>query len=122
LNIKFLIILFIYLAGRIVNQVLGTTGQVLSSVVVGNYQQNMTFTGISQTLDNGDIIKQFSYSPPAGSSQTGNTYVNIVFDTQGNPVSATVINPASTPAPTIPTTTSTITNASPTITTTTIMG
>ncbi len=122
MNIKFLIILFIYLAGRIVNQVLGTTGQVLSSVVVGNYQQNMTFTGISQTLDNGDIIKQYSYPPPAGSSQTGNTYVNTVFDAQGNPVSVRVINPASTPAPTIPTTTSTMTNASPTITTTTIMG
>jgi hypothetical protein len=54
---------------QIANQVLSTTEQVLSSVVVGNY------------LQNGDIIKQYSYPPP-GSSQTGNTYVNIVFDTQ----------------------------------------
>ena len=88
----------------------------------------MTFTGISQTLGNGQIVKQYSYPPPPGSSQTGNIYINIVFDAQGNPLSATVINPASTPATTSPTastptdvsTTSTITNPSPTATTTTI--
>jgi len=76
----------------------------------------MTFTGITQTLSNGNIIKQYSYSPPAGSSQTDNILVNIVFNSQGNPLSATVVNPPSTPTTTSGT--ATVTSASPTITTT----
>lgn len=89
---------------------LGTAGEVLSSVVVGDYQQNMTFTGISRTLENGNVIKQFSYPPPAGSSQTDNVLVNIVFDTLGKVLSATVVNPGTTPT----TTTSTATTATTT--------
>ncbi|UJR08259.1 hypothetical protein I4U23_012532 [Adineta vaga] len=98
-------------AGKIVNQVLGTAGDVLSSVVVGDYQQNMTFTGVTQTLDNGNIIKQYSYPPPTGSSQTGNILINVLTDTLGKVLSATVVNPASTPSTTNPTLTSTTTVA-----------
>jgi hypothetical protein len=72
----------------------------------------MTFTGISQTLDNGNIIKQYSYPPPVGSSQTVNTLVNILFNTVGNVLSTTVVNPAqtstSTPATAVTTTTTTV--------------
>lgn len=86
----------------------------------------MTFTGITQTLGNGNIIKQYSYPPPPGSSQKDNLLVNIVFNAQGNPLSATVVNPPSTPTTTTPTssavtvvvTTATITSASPTFTNT----
>jgi hypothetical protein len=75
----------------------------------------MTFTGVTETLQNGEIIKQFSYPPPAGSSQTDNLLVNIVFDSQGNPLSATVVNPPSTSTNAGPTVT-------PTSTTTTVVG
>jgi hypothetical protein len=60
----------------------------------------MTFTGVTETLDNGQILKQYSYPPPPGSSQSGNVYINIIFNAEGNPVSATVVNPTSTPATT----------------------
>ncbi|CAF4340283.1 unnamed protein product, partial [Adineta steineri] len=124
--------------GQIVNQVLGTAGNVLSSVVVGNFQQNMTFTGITSTQANGDVIKQYSYPPPAGSSSNANILVNIVFDSTGNVLSATVVNPSSTATsttssatapstaapltstgPTVTVTTATMTSASPTVTSTT---
>ncbi|CAF0915296.1 unnamed protein product [Adineta ricciae] len=93
--------------GKIVNQVLGTAGEVLSSVVVGDYQQNMTFTGVTQTLDNGNVIKQYSYPPPAGSSQTDKVLVNVLTDASGKVLSATVVNPPSIPTTTSSTSTST---------------
>ncbi|CAF1133918.1 unnamed protein product [Adineta steineri] len=110
--------------GQIVNQVLGTAGNVLSSVVVGNFQQNMTFTGITSTQANGDVIKQYSYPPPAGSSSNANILVNIVFDSTGNVLSATVVNPSSTAtsttsSATAPNTAATVTNTGPTVTVTT---
>ncbi len=109
---------FIYLAGQIINQVLGTAGEVLSSVVVGDYSQNMTFTGISRILDNGNVIKQYSYPPPVGSSQTDNTLVNVLFDSLGKVLSTTVVNPAQAPTTTAtPVSTPTITVKSTTIAT-----
>lgn len=94
------------LVGEIVNQVLGPAGELLSSTVVGNFSTNMTYTGNSQTLANGNIVKQYSYPPPIGSTQTTNTLVNIVFDVLGKVLGATVVSPPpTTPSTTVATTT-----------------
>ena len=50
---------------------------------MGNYLTNMTFTGQSQTLQNGLVQKTFSYSPL-------NALVDIVFNAAGQVVQATV--------------------------------
>ncbi|KAL9110129.1 MAG: hypothetical protein Q9227_005323 [Pyrenula ochraceoflavens] len=63
--------------GNIVQEVNG------ASTIVGNYLQNMTDTGISKTLGDGNIQKTFSYSPL-------NALVDIVFNSAGNIVQATV--------------------------------
>jgi hypothetical protein len=63
--------------GNIVQEVGG------ASSIVGNYLNNMTFTGQQQTLQNGNIQKTFSYSPLSA-------LVNIVFNTAGQIVQATV--------------------------------
>lgn len=68
--------------GNIVQQVAGANGNPVSSIV-GNYLTNMTYTGVSQTLQNGLIQKTYSYSPL-------NALVNIVFNTAGQVVQATV--------------------------------
>ena len=69
--------------GNIVQQVVGTAGQTTSQIV-GNYLSNMTFTGVQQTLQNGLVQKTYSYSPL-------NALVNIVFNTAGQIVQATVV-------------------------------
>ncbi|KAI1615582.1 hypothetical protein EDD36DRAFT_192290 [Exophiala viscosa] len=63
--------------GNIVQEVGGV------SSIVGNYLQNMTDTGVSQTLSGGLIEKTFSYSPL-------NALVDIVFNAAGQVVQATV--------------------------------
>ncbi|MCJ1296297.1 hypothetical protein MMC34_007863 [Xylographa carneopallida] len=68
--------------GNIVQQVAGANGSPVSSIV-GNYLTNMTFTGATQTLQNGLTQKTYSYSPL-------NALVNIVFNTAGQVVQATV--------------------------------
>ena len=68
--------------GNIVQQVPGADGSMVSSIV-GNYLQNMTFTGETQSLQNGLTQKTYSYSPL-------NSLVNIVFNTAGQVVQATV--------------------------------
>ncbi|MCJ1439437.1 hypothetical protein MMC27_008831 [Xylographa pallens] len=68
--------------GNIVQQVIGANGSPVSSIV-GNYLTNMTFTGATQTLQNGLTQKTYSYSPL-------NALVNIVFNTAGQVVQATV--------------------------------
>ncbi|MCJ1287872.1 hypothetical protein MMC26_007224 [Xylographa opegraphella] len=68
--------------GNIVQQVVGANGSPVSSIV-GNYLTNMTFTGATQTLQNGLTQKTYSYSPL-------NALVNIVFNTAGQVVQATV--------------------------------
>jgi hypothetical protein len=69
--------------GNIVQQVVGANGTPVSSIV-GNYLTNMTYTGASQTLQNGLIEKTYSYSPL-------NALVDIVFNTAGQVVQATVV-------------------------------
>ncbi|KAK1966176.1 hypothetical protein LY78DRAFT_537994, partial [Colletotrichum sublineola] len=69
--------------GNIVQEVAGGAGGALSTII-GNYQQNMTFTGNQQDLGNGLVQKTFSYTPL-------NSLVNIVFNTLGQVVRATVV-------------------------------
>lgn len=88
--------ILLILGGKIVNQVMGSSGDILSSTVVGNYQQNMTFTGVFKRLDNGYVIKQYSYPSPSDSSTSANILINIVFDALGNVLKTNVINPSST--------------------------
>jgi hypothetical protein len=69
--------------GNIVQQVVGANSNPVSSIV-GNYLTNMTYTGASQTLQNGLVQKTYSYSPL-------NALVNIVFNTAGQVVQATLV-------------------------------
>ena len=70
--------------GNIVQQVASTTGNSNSaSSIVGNYLQNMTITGVEQTLSNGLVKKQYSYSPLKA-------LVDIVFNKAGQVVQAVV--------------------------------
>ena len=69
--------------GNIVQQVTGSNGNPISSIV-GNYLTNMTDTGASKTLQTGLTQKTYSYSPL-------NALVNIVFNTAGQVVQATVV-------------------------------
>jgi hypothetical protein len=68
--------------GNIVQEVVGTAGNV--STIVGNYIQNMTFTGATEQLANGLAQKTYSYFPLSA-------LVNIVFNTLGQVVQATVV-------------------------------
>ena len=63
--------------GNIVQQVNGV------SSIVGDYLQNMTETGTTQSLGSGLTQKTYSYSPLSA-------LVNIVFNTAGQIVQATV--------------------------------
>jgi hypothetical protein len=69
--------------GNIVQEVVGTNGTATVSSIVGNYLTNMTYTGVSETLSGGLVQKTYSYSPL-------NALVNIVFNTAGQVVQATV--------------------------------
>lgn len=69
--------------GNIVQQVMGTNGSPVNSIV-GNYLTNMTDTGATQTLQNGLTQKTYSYSPLKA-------LVNIVFNAAGQVVQATVV-------------------------------
>ena len=68
--------------GNIVQQVAGTAGSATSSIV-GNYLQNMTYTGTSSNVGSGLTQKVYSYSPL-------NALVDIVTNTAGQVVQATV--------------------------------
>jgi hypothetical protein len=68
--------------GNIVQEVAGSANSTVSTIV-GNYLTNMTYTGQSQTLQNGLVQKTYSYSPL-------NALVNIVFNVAGQIVQATV--------------------------------
>lgn len=61
----------------------GAAGSVLSTIV-GNFEQNMTFTGAQEILDGGLIQKTYSYAPL-------NALVNIVFNSVGQVVQAVVV-------------------------------
>ncbi|KAI1324838.1 hypothetical protein F5Y16DRAFT_379699 [Xylariaceae sp. FL0255] len=68
--------------GNIVQEVTSTAGSVLSSIV-GNYEQNFTYTGAQEILSGGLIQKTYSYSPL-------NALVNIIFNSAGQVVQAVV--------------------------------
>jgi len=68
--------------GNIVQSVTDGAGNTVNTIV-GNYLQNMTFTGQQQTLAGGLIQKTYSYAPL-------NALVNIVFNTANQIVQATV--------------------------------
>ena len=63
--------------GNIVQEVGGV------SSIVGDYLTNMTYTGVSQTLSGGLLEKTYSYAPL-------NALVDIVFNSAGQVVQATV--------------------------------
>ncbi|KAI6087403.1 hypothetical protein F4821DRAFT_236392 [Hypoxylon rubiginosum] len=69
--------------GNIVQEVEGS----LSSII-GNFEQNMTYTGAQEILDGGLIQKTYSYSPL-------NALVNIVFNSVGQVVQAVVVGSGS---------------------------
>ncbi|KAG0649257.1 hypothetical protein D0Z07_4265 [Hyphodiscus hymeniophilus] len=69
--------------GNIVQQVAGTAGSTVSTIV-GNYLTNMTDTGAVQSLGNGLTQKTYSYSPLSA-------LVDIVFNTAGQVVQASVV-------------------------------
>lgn len=58
------------------------------STIVGNFEQNMTFTGDAKTLSGGLIQKTYKYDPLG-------TLVNIVFNALGQVVQATVASSTS---------------------------
>ncbi|KAF2731642.1 hypothetical protein EJ04DRAFT_514407 [Polyplosphaeria fusca] len=68
--------------GNIVQEVVGGAGGALSQIV-GNFQQNMTQVGGEKQIGNGLIQKTFSY-------EALNALVDIVFNTAGQVVQATV--------------------------------
>jgi len=69
--------------GNIVQEVVGEAGKILSSIV-GNFQDNMTYTGQQRDLGGGLIQKTYQY-PPLG------TLVNIVFNSLGQVVQAVAV-------------------------------
>ncbi|KAI0181215.1 hypothetical protein GGR52DRAFT_23290 [Hypoxylon sp. FL1284] len=69
--------------GNVVQEVSGSAGKLLSSIV-GNYEQNMTYTGAQQILDGGLIQKTYKYDPLG-------SLVNIVFNSVGQVVQAVVV-------------------------------
>ncbi|KAI0846078.1 hypothetical protein F5Y00DRAFT_264971 [Daldinia vernicosa] len=69
--------------GNIVQEVEGTAGKLLSTIV-GNFEQNMTYTGAQEILDGGLIQKTYKYDPLSA-------LVNIVFNAAGQVVQAVVL-------------------------------
>jgi len=68
--------------------VVGVAGGAVDTIV-GNYLTNMTATGVVQQLAGGQTKKQYSYAPL-------NALVDIVFNSVGQIVQATVAKPTST--------------------------
>ncbi|KAH7141131.1 hypothetical protein EDB81DRAFT_799456 [Dactylonectria macrodidyma] len=69
--------------GNIVQEVIKGGGQAVSSII-GNYSQNMTFTGQEKTLSNGLTQKTYEYAELSA-------LVNIVFNKAGQIVQAQVV-------------------------------
>ncbi|ORY68381.1 uncharacterized protein BCR38DRAFT_385888 [Pseudomassariella vexata] len=69
--------------GNIVQEVTSDAGNILSSII-GNYEQNMTYTGSQKILDGGLIQRTYEYSPLG-------SLVNIVFNSVGQVVQAVVV-------------------------------
>lgn len=73
--------------GNIVQEVAGSAGTQLSSII-GNYQQNMTYTGAQTILDGGLIQRTYLY-------EELNSLVNVVTNAAGQVVQAVVIGSGS---------------------------
>ncbi|KAI0127371.1 hypothetical protein BJ170DRAFT_625136 [Xylariales sp. AK1849] len=73
--------------GNIVQEVAGDAGSLLSTII-GNYQQNMTYTGAQTILDGGNIQRTYSYEPLG-------SLVNIVTNALGQVVQAVVVGSSS---------------------------
>ena len=71
--------------GNIVQELVQSGGGTTSQIV-GNYQNNMTYTGKSQALQNGQVQRTYSYGPL-------NALVNIIFNSDGQIVQASVVKP-----------------------------
>jgi hypothetical protein len=69
--------------GNIVQEVVEGAGDAVSTIV-GNYEKNMTYTGISKELGNGLTQKTYRYDPLG-------SLVNIIFNTLGQVVQAVVV-------------------------------
>ncbi|KAK4196015.1 hypothetical protein QBC40DRAFT_287975 [Triangularia verruculosa] len=69
--------------GNIVQEVAGEGTDIVSSIV-GNYQKNMTFTGVAKELGNGLTQKTYKYDALG-------SLVNIIFNTMGQVVQAVVV-------------------------------
>jgi hypothetical protein len=69
--------------GNIVQKVAGKAGEITQSIV-GNYQNNMTYTGKQQSLQGGLTKKTYEYSPL-------NALVDIITNTLGEVVDAKVV-------------------------------
>ncbi|KAH8201337.1 hypothetical protein TruAng_004505 [Truncatella angustata] len=69
--------------GNIVQEVEGTAGSLLSSII-GNYQQNMTYTGAQTILNGGLIQRTYKY-------EALNSLVNIITNSLGQVVQAVVV-------------------------------
>jgi len=92
--------------GNIVQNVVGgATGSL--STIVGNYLTNMTDTGASKQLSGGFTQKTFSYTPL-------NALVNIIFNTLGQVVQATVVKSSTTSSGTATATATATASATPT--------
>lgn len=74
--------------GNIVQEVVGDAGSTVSSIV-GNYLQNMTFTGDVQQLSGGLTQKTYSYGPLGA-------LVDVITNALGQVVQATVVKSSST--------------------------
>ncbi|KAK8091711.1 hypothetical protein PG997_002072 [Apiospora hydei] len=69
--------------GNIVQEVAGDAGKIVSSII-GNFDQNMTYTGAQKVLDGGLIQKTYKYDPLSA-------LVNIVTNAAGQVVQAVVV-------------------------------
>ncbi len=69
--------------GNIVQEVVGA-GEDVVSTIVGNFEKNMTYTGISKDLGNGLTQKTYRYDALG-------SLVNIIFNTLGQVVQAVVV-------------------------------
>ncbi|KAI1144230.1 hypothetical protein F5Y05DRAFT_22017 [Hypoxylon sp. FL0543] len=92
--------------GNIVQEVEGAAGPLLSSIV-GNYEQNMTYTGAQEILDGGLIQKTYKYDPL-------NALVNIVFNSVGQVVQAVVVKGSDSGGSSTSSTTAATSTAAPT--------
>lgn len=97
-------LLYVMIANTECNQVQEVVGDVGNTVstIVGNYQQNMTFTGDVETLSGGLTQKTYKYDSLG-------TLVNIIFNALGQVVQATVASSTSSSASASTTTATTAT-------------